>query len=246
MGQEAEVTKRQKELVKGIQGHLDALDTHGYGMAEKVWRLNKEEGLTQKEISAAVNRRRFSTSEVGRYVRLWAKEGPTPASDRPPFTEAYYALQGHGRDEIDRSTVRKYVREHPEVVEEEPDLARAIVRNPRSNRAITEATIEHAREQTSGQTAEERERESAYARAHAANRDGERPNPWRHFENAWMELNRAREAWGGDQSWRDLAAQQDPAAVERYGAYIDNMVAFLNVMRESAESGTQRGGLRAI
>lgn len=107
-----------RERWDAIDDRQRSVDAEKWALAELLWRLNKEDGLAQREIGAQVGR---SHKTVGYYVAVWERHlGNAHSQDARSFTDAYYEMRGPSgsRQGIADREVRKAARERPEAIAE--------------------------------------------------------------------------------------------------------------------------------
>lgn len=78
-----------RKLIESAKRDFLAIDTRGYALAEKLWKLNKEKGISHRDLGDIFAR---SHSTIGRYVRVWEKWNCAVPAERPSFTTAYYEV----------------------------------------------------------------------------------------------------------------------------------------------------------
>lgn len=132
------VDERVAEAVKrwnAIDDHDKAVETEKWGLAELLWKLHTEDGLSKSELGRRLGR---SHNSVGRYIAVWKTRCRTAQSSDSTFTEVYYEVRGPegSRQGIADREVRKAIRERPEAVAEE--IAKA---EPDTQRRIADAIV---------------------------------------------------------------------------------------------------------
>src|SRR5688500_2601416 len=95
-GSPARLDEKTRELIAEARRHLDAADTaqakadeHKWAAAERLWRLDREVGLSQREIGEGVGR----SERTVRLARdVWERFRGDPPHARPTYTEATYEV----------------------------------------------------------------------------------------------------------------------------------------------------------
>lgn len=143
------MTKRADQLLREAAQYLAAAeqkqskaDADKWAAAERMWKANKEEGVSQREIGTALG---VSEETVRIYVNITAER---PNGRWENFTEAYYASRsGATPSEREDRAVERVARERPEViarvVESQPKAAQAIASHAPARLSVTRAADDH-------------------------------------------------------------------------------------------------------
>lgn len=139
----------------GAKKHIDLAakalkvgEEKGWTAAEALWKANKIEGASQREISDQLTDRLgpgYTHRTIGRYIKVWERFGGDARTQT--FTEAYYEVRGAGdsRQGIADREVRKVARERPEVVadaiaeappEAQRKIADALIKAPATEKSL--------------------------------------------------------------------------------------------------------------
>jgi hypothetical protein len=106
-------------------------DAHYWKAAEAMWRANKQEGLSQREIATGVGR---SAPTVGRCIRVW--EACIELDTKPSWAEAFARLVPDvGGEAVNERKANAALRDPVRI-------ARQIVDDPKARQAVQEA-LEH-------------------------------------------------------------------------------------------------------
>lgn len=154
---------KSKELLVEAREHLKLADTRQtladsskWDAASLIWKAYKEENATQVEIAGMVG---VSQKTVSNYVRM--VEMYPEKEDRPPFTEAYYAVAGGSPMEKETQVLKRVAEKNPEkiaaIVASQPRVAKAIARNPATKDSLERGKTEVMLEQMTKDAKVERE-----------------------------------------------------------------------------------------
>lgn len=143
------MTKRADQLLREAAKFLASAeqkqskaDDDKWAAAERMWKVNKEEGISQREIAGAVG---VSEETVRIYVNIITER---PNGRWETFTDAYYSIRsGATPGEREERAVERVARERPEiiarVVEATPGAARAIASHAPARLSVSKAADDH-------------------------------------------------------------------------------------------------------
>lgn len=124
-----------------IDDRQRSVDADKWALAELLWRLNKEHGVTKRALARRIGR---SEKMIRYHIAVWETRCADARSDRT-FTEAYYEVRGPSgsRQGIADREVRKAIRERPESVAEA--IAQA---DTETQRRVADAIVAHEPERS--------------------------------------------------------------------------------------------------
>jgi hypothetical protein len=132
-----QVSERAAKLLTEARDLLASAEENQWQAAERIWRANHEEGVSQREIARRLDRGKTTVWQI---ITLWERFGSVPTDQRPSYADAYVEVGGATREDIAASATRKTLREADEETVEQ------IVSQlpPERQAVVAEAAIRHA------------------------------------------------------------------------------------------------------